>query len=93
MLYLIDISVSHLGHGASDGEEDGEGDEAIVEAEHADEEEDLEEGEADVGLGGREEDEGKQGGEAAVEDGRANLAQGGGHALVPGPASGKSIMA
>ena len=35
----------------------------------------------------------KEGGEAAVEDGRANLAQGGGHALVPGPASGKSIMA
>jgi hypothetical protein len=55
-----------------EGEDDGEDDEAVVEAEHADEEEDLEEGEEDVGVGGGEEDEGEDGGEAAVEDGRAH---------------------
>ena len=76
----------YLRHRASDTKEDGQSDEAVVEAKHADEEEDLEEWEADIGFGGREEDEGQQCGEAAVKDGRANLGQSRGHAVVPGPA-------
>ena len=73
-----------LGNRAGDAQEDGEGNEAVVEAKHADEEEDLEEGEADVRLGGREEDEGEQRGQAAVQHSRANLGQGRGHTEIPG---------
>ena len=82
-----------LGNRAGDAQEDGEGDEAVVEAKHADEEEDFEEGEADVRLGGREEDEGKQCGQAAMQHSRAHLGQGGGHAEVPGasPAQTENI--
>ncbi len=66
-----------------EGEDDGEDDEAVVEAEHADEEEDLEEGEEDVGVWGGEEDEGEDGGEAAVEDGRAHPPHRLNHSRVP----------
>ena len=51
--------IVYLGNRAGEAQEDGQGNEAVVEAKDADQEEDLEEREADVGLWGREEDEGQ----------------------------------
>jgi hypothetical protein len=67
-------------------QDDRQQEQPVEQAKYHHQEEDLEEGGEHVGVAGDKQNEGDEGGDSAVEDGGANVHQGGGGSLSPAAA-------